>query len=646
MPGTDYLFNGLPAIKLSYKLFLNNLTKHLIATAKPYGHPAKVIGFLTSGQQYTTNLSSTQVKSLQTLLLKDHIPTSNSSFGIIVISIVTASLLFGAIAYLLRQRARKVDANKAKSKAPTSFPSTRFSDLFGLDEVIEELQDLVYFLRNPDLAAENNIEVPKGYLFVGPPGTGKTELAKAVAGEAQVPFFAHVGSEFNNKYVGEGAANLRKAFAAARETQEPAVIFIDEIDAVGSKRTSDSSGGQLEHNATLNQLLSLLDGFHDDKIVVIGATNFPDSLDPALTRAGRLGVRIEIPIPDIDGRQKIFEHYINKHHLSPGISASKLARQTPAINGASVKNIVNTAAQLAWRRHRLSHADHPRVIIEENDFNEAISREFLGLPRTKLRVSDRSQAITAWHEAGHTLAALLLEAAEDPSYITIIPRGPAGGVTFFPQKEEVFMSKYEAMAQLVIAVSGRTAEELLLGDDITQGASNDFQQATSLAKTMVAQYGMTSMGIVSVGPHEAQGAYVGEKLHIAADNLLKLAQQESRNLIRNNAEVLKAIVKALIEEKTLTTSRLWEIVHATDPTLSPITPMYQELVNEPVSHSLNEIKIGSTDSSPYPEGKSKSLETFRKRLPQNPKLSEDAITIAAILRNRLRRKQPPREIEA
>ena len=368
----------------------------------------------------------------------------------------------------------------------TNFTVT-FSEVLGCDEAKEELEEVVDFLKNPSKYTRLGGKLPKGALLVGPPGTGKTMLAKAIAKEAGVPFFYMSGAEFDEVFVGVGSRRVRELFEAAKKNT-PSLIFIDELDAIGSKRsTKDSS----YHRMTLNQMLSEMDGFlSSDEVIVIGATNTPKTLDPALTRPGRLDRIITVDPPDIKGREAIIKMYLDKVKKSPDISAFTIAKGLPGFCGADLKNVVNIAALRAAMQNKKQ--------VSEEDLEYARDRVSMGAENRSKIIPEKERRITAWHEAGHALTALLSKGSDPVHKATIVPRGGGilGLVLQYPEEDRYSQSREMMEARLKVCLAGRAAEELLLGhSDVTSGAASDFQQATSLARTMVRQYGMDEKGV-------------------------------------------------------------------------------------------------------------------------------------------------------
>ena len=493
------------------------------------------------------------------LLAAAHGSAGGLSFG--VLAIVLAPFVLMIVLSLLVVRRRGAGGGKSgvpshagkpvgPEPEPVTVPDTKFSDVAGADEAVEELSELVRFLRTPEVYDEVGARLPKGYLLVGPPGNGKTLLARAVAGEAGVPFFAMSAAQFVETYVGVGAARIRGLFERARASGR-AIVFIDEIDAIGRARGNHAISANEERESTLNQLLVEMDGFVESSVVVLAATNRPDILDQALLRPGRFDRQVSVMPPDRHGRSRILELYLRRRKLAPGIDVEMLGRRTPGFSGADLANLVNTAALIAVRTGS--------GVIAPEHIDDALATVALGPARKSRVVAERDRRITAWHEAGHALAGLWLKDAQDPVQVTIIPRGPAGGVTWFPASDDDFLSLRQAKAQLTVAMSGRVAEELYLGEDFTQGASNDIKSATELARSMVAELGMGSMGPIYVHPDERHIGFLAEQVHGATRELLDEALSTSRRLLSSGRRELEAVVAALLDEETLDTESLVRI---------------------------------------------------------------------------------------
>jgi cell division protease FtsH len=459
----------------------------------------------------------------------------------------------GAMGMSGATNAKAFTATKAELPEP---PDARFHDVVGCDEALEELSEIVSFLHDPTHFEAAGAKMPRGFLLVGPPGTGKTLLARAVAGEAGVPFYSAAGSDFSEMFVGVGAARVRDLFAKAKKTG--GIVFLDEIDSVGRARNGAAQGGGAndERESTLNALLVEMDGFaKESNVVVVAATNRPDILDPALTRAGRFDRQVTVAPPDRRGRTRLLDLYAKDRTMGPDVDFVALARRTPGLTGADICNLVNQAA--------LEAARAKRGVINNGDFDEALATVMMGRARKSAVVTDQDREITAWHEAGHTIAALVLPDANDPVQVTIVPRGPAGGVTWMGGDDNSFMTRSHALAQLVVALGGRAAEELLLDGDFTQGASGDLQQATSLATQMVTQWGMSNMGLVAMDRDRIIFGGIGDKVHAEIDAMLSEALEGARTLLGEHRELFDAIVKELLDEDTIDVERLkaiWEEV--------------------------------------------------------------------------------------
>ena len=435
---------------------------------------------------------------------------------------------------------------KPPAVEPATVPETRFSDVAGCDEAKAELQELVMFLKEPERFTRTGATAPKGALLTGPPGTGKTLLARAVAGESGVPMFTAAGSDFVEKYVGVGAQRIRALFAAARK-QERAIIFIDEVDAVARRRSGDGEIAHVESETTLIALLSEMDGFHTSNVIVIAATNRADMLDPAITRPGRLDRKVEVPNPDRRGREQILAVHTAGKPIAVGVDFTGLARRTPGFSGAQLRALVNEACVDAVRRDLAE--------VNAECFEHAVATIAMGRARTSALVTDHDREVTAWHESGHTLAAYLQEQADDPVQVTIIPRGPAGGVTWMSGNDDQFLPRRKAHAQLVTALAGRAAEEILLDGEFTQGAAGDLQSATELATSMATRYGMTRLGYqVRRG-----GSAPAQDVSDVVEELLGEAHAAATKLLGEHKTFLGAVAAELLAEETLTLADVHEI---------------------------------------------------------------------------------------
>ena len=434
-----------------------------------------------------------------------------------------------------------------------------FDDVAGADEEKEELQELVEFLKNPKAFTAMGARIPKGVLLVGPPGTGKTLLAKAVAGEAGVQFLSISGSDFVELYVGIGASRVRDLFDQAKKVA-PAIIFIDEIDAVGRQRGSGLGGGHDEREQTLNQLLVEMDGFgNNEGVIVMAATNRADILDNALLRPGRFDRQVYVGLPDIKGREAILKIHARGKPLAEDVDLNSLAKGTPGFSGADLENLMNEAALLAVRRK------HRFVTME--DCEEAILKVEMGPEKKSRKVSDKARRLTAYHEAGHAVAGRFLEHTDPVHYITIIPRGMAGGFTLFRPQEDLedFTSKSEMYENIVMSLGGRIAEKLFL-DDISTGASGDIQQATSIARNMVTRYGMSDrLGPIQYDSSDhsifigrdfgTTKSYSEETAAIIDEEVKRIFDEASalcEKILSEHADELKAIAEYLLVNESMT----------------------------------------------------------------------------------------------
>ncbi|MEP6895994.1 MAG: ATP-dependent zinc metalloprotease FtsH [Chloroflexota bacterium] len=468
------------------------------------------------------------------------------------VSILTSLIMLTMVGFvIMRVTGGMGAANKKFSQG--DIPDTTFDDVAGIDECREELVDVVSFLKDNSQYEHMGARMPRGLLLVGEPGTGKTLLAKAIAGEAGVPFFTASGSEFVEMFVGVGAGRMRTLFKKAR-AKAPSIIFIDEVDAVGRKRSSNSGGGEMEQNQTLNQMLVEMDGFAPaEGVIVLAATNRVDVLDPALTRPGRFDRHVNVPRPDIKGRLAILNVHSKGRRLAPDMNLLDVARSTPGLVGADLANIVNEAAILAVR------AGHAEINIQ--DFQEAIEKNLTGGIQQKSRVMKETERRTiAYHEAGHAVV-MHTTPNSDPIYkITIIPRGQMGGFTMaLPTEDSILMSRNQILARITGLMGGRVAEEMFC-DDITSGASNDLQLATQLAEEMVMKLGMSTTGLrVFHRPEGAEGlitSQAGQKTHEALDEAIKQILDECyadamRIMIENRAAT-ERVTQCLLEQETVT----------------------------------------------------------------------------------------------
>jgi cell division protease FtsH len=424
----------------------------------------------------------------------------------------------------------------------------------GCKEAIEDLQEIVDVLKNPDRYMKIGARTPRGALLVGPPGTGKTLLARAVAGEAGVPFFSAAGSDFVEMYVGVGAQRVRDVFERAKK-EERAIIFIDEIDAIGRKRQERAvSGGEQESENTLIALLNELDGFKGSGVIVLAATNRPDVLDSALCRPGRLDRRVHVGLPDAKEREAILQVHLRNKPLESGINIGSVAARTPGVSGAQLEQICNEAALIAARE--------AAALVTQAHLASAVEYVSMGRARKSASISEHDRKVTAWHEAGHALAALLLPDAQDPAAVSITPRGQAGGVTWMTGSESHLTTRAQLRAQLSVALAGRAAEELLMSGEHTSGAFSDLQQASDIARHMVDRFGMTGRGLL------VRAASDGADSENAAEQLLQDAMTDVRSLLEDNISSLEAIAARLLEVEDITGDDVKALVSSFNATLS------------------------------------------------------------------------------
>ncbi|GAA1656906.1 ATP-dependent zinc metalloprotease FtsH [Microbacterium flavum] len=517
-----------------------------------------------------------------------------------MISLLLPLLLLGLLFWFFFSAAqggnsKVMQFGKSRAKLVTKeTPTVTFADVAGADEAIEEMQEIKDFLKDPAKFQAVGARIPKGVLLYGPPGTGKTLLARAVAGEAGVPFYSISGSDFVEMFVGVGASRVRDLFTQAKENA-PAIIFIDEIDAVGRHRGAGMGGGHDEREQTLNQMLVEMDGF-DPKVsvLVIAATNRPDILDPALLRPGRFDRQIGVDAPDLKGRQKILEVHGRGKPLAASVDLSVIARKTPGFTGADLANVLNEAALLTAR----SNAQ----LIDMRALDEAIDRVIAGPQRRTRVMKDKEKLITAYHEGGHALAAAAMNNTDPVTKVTILPRGKALGYTMvLPLEDKYSVTRNELQDQLAYAMGGRVAEEIVFHDPTT-GASNDIEKATGIARKMVTEYGMTtevgpvklgsSSGEVFMGRDMGHGREFSERVAERVDqqvrDLIEQAHNEAYEVINANRDVLDRLALALLEKETLDHLELAEIF--TDVKKLPPRPQWLSSQERPVS-SLPPVEV-------------------------------------------------------
>ena len=490
-------------------------------------------------------------------------PSNSGNWFALVINLLPLILIAGLFLFLFRQS--QSGNNQAlsfgKSKARMFVgdrPTVSFGDVAGADEAKQELEEIVEFLKEPQKFVALGARIPKGVLLVGPPGTGKTLMAKAVSGEAGVPFFSISGSEFVEMFVGVGASRVRDLFEQAKRNS-PCIVFIDEIDAVGRYRGTGLGGSHDEREQTLNQILVEMDGFGTDtNVILVAATNRPDILDPALLRPGRFDRRVTMDRPDLSGRRAILDVHVKGKPLDPNVDLDLIARQTPGFVGADLENLVNEAAILAARRNTRT--------IAMNEMQESIERIAMGGPERRSRlITDSERRVVAYHEAGHAIIAHVVKGADPLRKVTIIPRGMTGGVTLtVPERDRYLLPRSYFIDRIAVGLGGRVAEELVFAD-ISNGASNDIQTITRLARAMVMKYGMSKrMGPLQIGSQE-ENPFLGrelteqrdysEEVAEALDSEVQLIVREQHDRVRNILRIhrlrLDAVAEALLAHETL-----------------------------------------------------------------------------------------------
>jgi cell division protease FtsH len=470
-------------------------------------------------------------------------------FSSLISALLPIFLLVGLLLYFSRKAVGAsgigmIGKLSRKKSEPVTTPKTTFKDVAGLDETVEELREVVEILSNPEKYRKLGGEVPRGFLLVGPPGTGKTLLAKAVAGEAGVPFFALSGSDFTEMFVGVGASRVRELFANAR-AQSPSIIFVDEIDSIARKRGNAIMGGNDERENTLNQLLAELDGFEGRNVIFLGATNRVDVLDPALLRPGRFDRKVSVPLPDKSGREAILKVHAKGKPFEKNIDFQSFAKMTTGLSGADLAYIINESCLDAARKGQKS--------VTNDNLHSSLAISILGRERKGTIVSQRDREIVAYHESGHTLAALLYPNADKPVNVSIIPRGGAAGVTWMGGDVNGFITRDQMFAKLVVAMSGSSAEEIHLDGNYTQGAHGDLQAATSIATEMITRYGMGE-DLVSID--YIPGSTGSDKINLESSLLIKSALIESRKLLLKNKKFLILIANELLSKETLDAEQL------------------------------------------------------------------------------------------
>nr|YP_010330147.1 cell division protein [Porphyridium aerugineum]UNJ17863.1 cell division protein [Porphyridium aerugineum] len=585
VPNSNEAGKNVASSRMTYGRFLEYLDMGWIKKVDLYdgGHTAIVeavgpdlgnriqrirVELPTLGQELIPRLKQANID------LDAHPINNNSAIWNILGNLVFPILLVGGLALLFRRsnngaggpgQARSFGRSKANIQMEAK-TGVQFDDVAGVDEAKEEFQEVVTFLKRPELFTDVGARVPKGVLLVGPPGTGKTLLAKAIAGEAGVPFFSISGSEFVEMFVGVGASRVRDLFKQAK-ANAPCIIFIDEIDAVGRQRGTGIGGGNDEREQTLNQLLTEMDGFEGNTgIIVIAATNRADILDAALLRPGRFDRQITVDVPDYKGRLAILKVHSSNKKLADDVSLEAISRRTPGFSGADLANLMNEAAILAARRYKEA------ISISEVDV--AIDRVVAGMEGTPL-VDNKSKRLIAYHEVGHAIVGSLLRHHDKVQKVTLIPRGQARGLTWFmPSEDQTLISRSQILARIVGALGGRAAEDVVFGDsEVTTGAGNDLQQVASMARQMVTRFGMSQIGPLSL-ESQSTDPFLGRSMMSGSDysdgvatdidkqvqTIVEECYKEAVKIIKNNRVIIDYLVDLLIEKETIEGDELQKII--------------------------------------------------------------------------------------
>jgi cell division protease FtsH len=570
--------------QVQYSAFLNEVRDGRVDSVVLQGE--SIYGVRKDKSKFQTYNPETDVSALIGDLTKANVgiegraPKQPSFFMQLLLQIAPALVLIVVFVYIMRQM-----QGSAGGRGAMSFGKSRarllgedqvnvtFADVAGVEEAKQEVAEIVDFLKDPGKFQKLGGKIPKGVLMVGSPGTGKTLLARAIAGEAKVPFFTISGSDFVEMFVGVGASRVRDMFEQAKK-HAPCIVFIDEIDAVGRHRGAGLGGGHDEREQTLNQLLVEMDGFEGNEgIIVIAATNRPDVLDPALLRPGRFDRQVVVPLPDVRGREQILRVHMRRVPLSDDVKPSLIARGTPGFSGADLANLVNEAALFAARANR--------KLVSMEEFERAKDKILMGAERRSMVMSDKEKLNTAYHEAGHAIVGVNLP-EHDPVYkVTIIPRGRALGVTFFlPEEDRYSYSKQRLQSQIASLFGGRIAEELAFGPDaVTTGAANDIERATNLARNMVTKWGLSDRlgpltyteeaGEVFLGRSVTQHKQVSDEtahvIDVEVRRVIDTAYNRARDILVTNRDKLDAMAQALIKYETITEPQIQDIMAGRAP---------------------------------------------------------------------------------
>ncbi|HLQ85173.1 MAG TPA: ATP-dependent zinc metalloprotease FtsH [Salinisphaeraceae bacterium] len=572
------------ANQVPYSQFLSKVEDGQISQVHIEG--AKITGRLKSGQQFSTYSPETNNEAMIGTLLDHKVqivgeePDQGSFFRQILISWFPFLLLIGVWVYFMRQMqgggggrgAMSFGKSKARMMAADQVKVT-FADVAGVEEAKSEVQELVEFLSEPSKFQRVGGKIPRGVLMVGSPGTGKTLLAKAIAGEAGVPFFSISGSDFVEMFVGVGASRVRDMFEQAKK-QAPCIIFIDEIDAVGRQRGAGLGGGHDEREQTLNQLLVEMDGFEGSEgVIVIAATNRPDVLDPALLRPGRFDRQVVVPLPDVRGREQILKVHIKNVPVADDIEPRIIARGSPGFSGADLANLVNEAALFAARANKR--------VVDQDDFERAKDKIMMGAERHSMVMTEQEKRLTAYHESGHAIIGLSVPQHDPVHKVTIVPRGRALGVTMFlPEEDRYSYSRQHLISQICSLYGGRLAEEIIFGKDaVTTGASNDIERVTEIARNMVTKWGLSErMGPITYGSDDnepflgksmTQTSGISDETAHAIDeeirSIIDSCYERAKQILEENMDKLHLMADALMKYETIDRKQIDEIMAGRDP---------------------------------------------------------------------------------
>ena len=538
----------------------------ITGTTKEYEDNESFKLYLPVSEEFMKKIiEAEEAQDFELIVKKD----SDTSSWYIVLEYVPLLILGGAMIWLFTRQlgsgGKSMDFGRSKAVLVNGEKTATFKDVAGLTEEKEEVQELIDFLKNPKKFQSMGARIPKGILLVGPPGTGKTLLAKAVAGEAKVPFYYISGSDFVELFVGIGASRVRDMFKQAK-MNAPCLIFIDEIDAVGRQRGAGLGGGHDEREQTLNQLLTEMDGFGaNEGIIIMAATNRPDVLDPALLRPGRFDRQVTVSLPDKQARKEILAVHAKNKTLDKSVTLDNLAKRTPGFSGADLENLLNEAALLTVRRNKKA--------ITMAEIDEATDRVLMGPAKVTRKYTDKEKKLVAYHEAGHAVLGLKLDGANEVQKITIIPRGHAGGYTMMTPKEDTFTStKKELLDAICGLLGGRVAEEITF-NEVTTGAHDDFKKATKIARKMVTEYGMSSLGPMMLD-EPSENTFLGRDYNknknfsdiVAHEideemrNIINNCYEKSKKILKENKDLLKLIAETLLEEETITKEQIDSLV--------------------------------------------------------------------------------------